>query len=88
MRWILICAVLLLAGCVGRGPLPDAGSESAKLYKEKCGRCHGVRHPVRYSADRWKRVVEHMSDWQMMHLSAEDKDKIVHYLQRHAKSVD
>ena len=74
-----------LAGCTGRPPLPESGSAEARLYKEKCGRCHKPHKPRLYGPGRWAYVVDHMADKQMIRLEPAEHDAILEYLRRHAR---
>jgi hypothetical protein len=52
-------AVIFLAACQPR-PLPEAGSDAARTYVERCGQCHPVYDPHSMTGAMWQTQVELM----------------------------
>lgn len=54
---VLLAAFMILAGLYGCSgmptPIPDGGSAEAGLYRARCGSCHSVAHPKRFTKDQW-----------------------------------
>jgi hypothetical protein len=81
--------MVLLAGLVACSrPLPEAGSPSAELYRKRCGTtCHRPVAPAVMKFPAWRMVLPRME--QRMRaagnpLTADERDTIVGYLQRHS----
>jgi cytochrome c5 len=88
-RLILIMA-MTIGGCASSPtPLPDAQSDAARLYSEKCGVCHSVPHPRRNNMAQWRHLLDimklRMQEKGMQTLSANDEQVILDYLERHAR---
>jgi len=88
----MLVALLLLsvfpAGC-SRTPLPEEGSESARLYTEKCGGCHAPYNPQLMTAQMWETMVSRMEITMKRRgrpLAESDRAEILAYLSRNAGS--
>jgi hypothetical protein len=83
----LACLVATLA-CSCRAPLPEAESPDAKLYEARCGTCHYPHLPRALTPAMWKVQVERMDqkfrEARMQVPSAQEKERILAYLTRHA----
>jgi hypothetical protein len=81
-----LAVALLAASC--RNSLPDQESAEAKLYASRCGTCHAPHLPRGLTAAMWKVQVDRMDqkfrDARMKPPTAEEKEKILAYLTRHA----
>jgi hypothetical protein len=81
-----LVAALLAASC--RTPLPEEESAEAKLYATRCGTCHAPHLPRALTPAMWKVQVDRMDqkyrDARMKPPTAEEKEKILAYLTRHA----
>ncbi|MBF6571034.1 MAG: hypothetical protein IVW54_19390 [Candidatus Binataceae bacterium] len=91
-RSILKCASLLaifaalVAGCQRR-PLPEASSQAARFYVQRCGVCHAAYDPRAMTAAMWDAQVTAMEPRmaaQGTPLSADDRKTILEYLTRNA----
>jgi hypothetical protein len=56
--FLAACLGLTGAGCASHGPsLPDAQSDGARVYVERCGTCHATPHPRRHDFAGWRHLV-------------------------------
>ncbi len=80
-------AVAAIAACASTqhaGPAtPGATGES--LYREHCGACHRLRDPSEQTRERWAWAVDHYGP--RAHLSPEERQLVLAYLQAHAKDA-
>ena len=73
------------------GPLvyPEADSENAKLYIERCGECHKAPLPAIHKAQDWPAVVDRMQRRMMRGsvkiLTEQEYGTVLEYLQKHAE---
>lgn len=85
-RVVLVLLIVLPAGC-SRAPLPEEGSESARLYKEQCGGCHAPYNPQLMTAQMWETMVSRMEITMKRRgrpLAESDRAEILAYLSRNA----
>jgi hypothetical protein len=87
---LLIASILLIAGCaVGRPtPIPDASSQAAGLYIEKCGPCHSVPHPKRHTFAEWEQIIVVMKkrmESKGMSFTPEERKIVLDYLKEHSR---
>ena len=80
-------AVIFLAACQPR-PLPEAGSDAARTYVERCGQCHPVYDPHSMTGAMWQTQVELMDtkirQAGMEPLTGDQRHTILDYLTRNA----
>jgi hypothetical protein len=80
-------AVIFLPACQGR-PLPEAGSDAARTYLERCGKCHRAYDPRSMTGTMWQTQVGLMDtkirQAGMEPLSADQRQIILDYLTRNA----
>jgi hypothetical protein len=83
-------ATILLAtaafGCTPE-PLPEAGTEAAALYTERCGSCHRLYRPGALTSKMWEAMVTRMEiemSRRGIALRVEDRETILDYLRRNA----
>jgi hypothetical protein len=83
----LACLLAALASSCST-PLPEAESADAKLYASRCGTCHYPHLPRALTPAMWKVQVERMDqkfrDARMQVPTAQEKERILAYLTRHA----
>lgn len=82
---LALAAGLASAGC--SRPLPEAESPAAKLYAERCNRCHRVYQPGLMTEKMWETMVKRMETDMARNgdpLSSRDKAVILDYLKRNA----
>jgi len=89
-RRLILIITMILGGCASSPtPLPDAQSEAAQLYSEKCGACHSVPHPGRNNMDQWRHLLGimklRMQEKGMQTLGANDEQMILDFLERYAR---
>jgi hypothetical protein len=74
-----------------QGPLPEAGSPDAVLFKHRCHDCHVPPSPHDHTADAWPAIVQRMQSHRVTNgltpLSGEELRRIRAYLQRNAKDA-
>jgi len=79
--------MLVLAACQSR-PLPEAESAPARLYVERCSRCHVPYNPRSMTRAMWATQVDlmqgKMRDASIKPLTADEQRIIVDYLTRNA----
>jgi len=85
-------AALALAACaMAPTPLPEAASDDARVYADRCGVCHSVPHPGRHTVAEWDRMLDlmdaRMAQRAMPPLAGPDRDRIRAYLARHARGA-
>ncbi len=84
---VSVVVVLVASGCEPR-PLPEEGSVSAELYRQRCGgTCHILYYPTVMTAGMWTAMVERMEIEMYRRgvpLGAADKDEILAYLHRNS----
>jgi hypothetical protein len=75
------CAILLLAlgaACASGASRPM--SEEERTYRAKCASCHKVYEPAAYTAQGWVEVIDKMEAEKKVHLSPEDRARILLFL--------
>ena len=79
--------VIVLAACHAR-PLPEADSDAARTYVQRCGQCHRAYDPRAMTGAMWQTQVELMDtkirQAGMAPLTANQRDIILDYLTRNA----
>src|SRR5262249_38663089 len=84
---VTAAAMILLTACHAR-PLPEAGSDGARTYVERCGQCHRAYDPRSMTEAMWQTQVELMDtkirQAGMTPLSADQRHIILDYLTRNA----
>jgi hypothetical protein len=81
--------VLLLIGALAAcsSPLPDEGSASAELYRNRCGSCHRIYQPRALKFPLWEPIVARMETY-LRHsrqpLAEAERETILAYLRQHA----
>lgn len=84
--WLLLVLAIVAAGC--EHPLPQANSYPAKLYANRCGRCHTPYQPHSLAPGMWKAQVammqQRMQRAGVEPLTPEQKKIILGYLKRNA----
>ena len=78
---------IFLAACHPR-PLPEADSDAARTYVERCGQCHRAYDPRAMTGAMWQTQVELMDtkirQAGMEPLTADQRNIILDYLTRNA----
>lgn len=70
-------------------PSSTANASAAKIeaghqvYNAKCGRCHGLKDPANYTAERWVPIMQSMAP--KARLSEEETAQVTAYVQANAK---
>jgi cytochrome c5 len=68
--------------------VPGATSAAASLFAQTCSRCHALPSPQMHTASQWPAVVDrmrqHMKDFHLNVISAENAGIITEYLQKNA----
>jgi cytochrome c5 len=87
-RAVFVACLMTALACSCRTPLPEAESAGAKLYEARCGTCHYPHLPRALTPAMWKVQVERMDqkfrDARMQPPTAQEKERILAYLTRHA----
>jgi hypothetical protein len=85
---VTAAAVVCLAACHARRPLPEAHSGAARTYVERCGQCHRAYDPRSMTGAMWQTQVELMDtkihEAGMEPLTADQRRTILDYLTRNA----
>jgi mono/diheme cytochrome c family protein len=87
MNRVAAATAFLLAAC-GTGSsvvLPDGADPAAQVYREHCGSCHRLRIPSEQTRDRWAWAVDRFGG--RAHLSPDEKQMVLAYLQAHASDA-
>lgn len=87
IRLSRVFAFALLAGC--SSTLPEEGSTTAELYRERCGACHRLYSPSITTFETWKMLVGRMDVYLARAgkpLTGEERRVVLDYLKRHAAS--
>ncbi len=53
------------------------------VFEAKCGRCHGLKEPQTYTAERWVKIVDWMAP--KANLNATEKTNVLAYVNFYAK---
>jgi len=81
--------VLGTLGC--NASLPEPESPAAQLYRQRCSACHRVYAPSLLTAEMWNVVVARMEQEIRRSgrppLSADERQRILDYLQKHSSSA-
>lgn len=84
---VTAAAVIFLAACRARS-LPEADSDAARTYVQRCGQCHRAYDPRAMTGAMWQTQVELMDtkirQAGMEPLTADQRDIILEYLTRNA----
>jgi len=92
--WIALCLCLSLVACDDSTPsakasYPDENNPSFVMFVNKCSACHRPPLPDSHTAHEWESVLVRMQRHQdqqgLAHMSADDKNQILGYLQAHAQ---
>jgi hypothetical protein len=84
---LLAIFAAIAAGCQ-RQPLPEAGTQAARFYVQRCGVCHAAYDPRAMTAAMWDAQVTAMEPRMAAAgkpLSANDRKTILEYLTRNAE---
>ena len=81
--------VVLLIGALAAcsSPLPEEGSASAELYRNRCGSCHRLYQPRALKFPLWEPIVERMEAYlkrSTQPLTQAERETILAYLRQHA----
>ncbi|GAB4093849.1 c-type cytochrome [Flaviaesturariibacter terrae] len=78
------------SGSSTSGTTPASSSTAAakveaghQVYTAKCGRCHGLKEPSNYTAERWVPILASMAP--KARLSEEETAQVAAYVQANAK---
>ena len=81
-------AVISLAACQAARPLPEAGSDAARTYVERCGKCHRAYDPRSMTGAMWQTQLGLMDtkirQAGMEPLTVDQRQIILDYLTRNA----
>lgn len=93
-------AIFAAAGLIACGPqvslppvqpMPDVDSPIAKLYVDRCGRCHGAPNPGVHIAKEWPPVLHRMQNRMAQKgvkpLSTDEFATLLEYLQKYARGA-
>lgn len=95
--YALFLMAWFVSGCDSELPkqphvYPDSGSPQAKLYLEKCGRCHAAPLPTAHTARVWPSVLDRMQVRMKAKsttpLTREEMSIILGYLQQNAAKLE
>ncbi|HVA84006.1 MAG TPA: hypothetical protein VNF28_03830 [Candidatus Binataceae bacterium] len=79
--------MVLLASCQS-AKLPDEGSDAARLYLNRCGKCHQAYNPSQMTAAMWAVQVdlmqERMKQTGLAPLTPAERKTILEYLSSNA----
>ena len=85
---VLIAAAVIFLGACHARPLPEAGSDAARTYVERCGQCHRAYDPRSLTGAMWETQVELMDtkirQAGMEPLTTDQRHTILDYLTRNA----
>ncbi|MGH7897549.1 MAG: cytochrome C [Candidatus Binatia bacterium] len=85
-RRLVLLAASILAAC--SQPLPEDGSATAELYRQRCGNCHHAVAPATMKFPMWEMVLprmdKHMARARQQPLTVTERETIVAYLRRHS----
>lgn len=85
-----IAGYLIFHGKNPSAPLLTDPSPAAVLYRERCGQCHLLPHPLQQTREEWVEVVDRMQDQmrrqQKNPLTDSEKRSILEYLQQKART--
>ncbi len=89
-KTVILLLLIASAGCAGRPtPIPEPTSPEAQLFAGKCGICHSVPHPKRYTYAQWEHMIKvmekQMEHKKMVPLTEEEKNTILGYLRKHSR---
>lgn len=62
---------------------PPAVGAGKELFLAKCGRCHALKQPENYTAERWTGIMEKMAP--KARLTDDEKKNVVAYVHYYAK---
>ncbi|MBC8286614.1 MAG: cytochrome c [Nitrospinae bacterium] len=68
--------------------MPEPESPGARLYQERCTRCHGLPSPKRHTSEQWGHLLVMMEDFMLeknIDFPVQEKEMIRDYLYRNAK---
>jgi len=85
---MLIMLSLLMSSPSWAMDLPEAGSQAAELYAERCSVCHALPHPKRLDWSRWRhilRVMKRRTEERGVQIPVEEWRAIAAYLRRNAR---
>jgi hypothetical protein len=87
---MLIVGIIFITSCAaGRPtPIPDMGSQAARLYVQKCGPCHSVPHPKRHTFPEWEHIIMVMKERMEskgMSFTPEERKVVLSYLKEHSR---
>ena len=84
---VTAAVVIVLGACHARA-LPEAGSDAARTYVERCGQCHRAYDPRSMTGAMWQTQVELMDtkirQAGIAPLTADQRRTILDYLTRNA----
>ena len=87
----LLVFVLALGTLSCNASLPEPESPEAQLYRKRCSACHRVYAPSILTAEMWKVIVARMEQEIRRSgrppLSADERQMILDYLQKHSSSA-
>jgi len=70
-------------------PIPDGGSAEAELYRARCGSCHSLAHPRRFTARQWESWLVQMERIMLERgapaMTEEERQTIQSYLKDNAR---
>lgn len=84
----VILISLFLIACAGTQTIPDPESPGARLYKERCTKCHGLPGPQRHTPEQWNHLLGMMDGFMEqkgIEFPAEERKLIQDYLHRNAR---
>ncbi|VAV82592.1 hypothetical protein MNBD_DELTA01-107 [hydrothermal vent metagenome] len=90
---VLLLTIILFVGGYGctalPTPIPDNGSKAAGFYRARCGSCHSLPHPRRFTARQWEswlpRMERIMLERGASPMGEEEKRAIEKYLKDNAR---
>jgi hypothetical protein len=84
----VILVSLFFIACAGTQTIPEPESPGAKLYKEKCTKCHGLPGVTRHTPHQWDYLLVMMEGFMQekgISFPEQEKQLIQDYLHRHAR---
>ncbi len=85
---VIILMSLLLIACAGTQTIPEPESPGARLFKERCTKCHGLPGPKRHTPEQWEGFLVMMEKFMLekgIKFLPHEKKLIQGYLYRNAR---
>jgi cytochrome c len=84
----VILVALFLMACAGTQTIPEPDSPGARLFKERCTKCHGLPGPKRHTPEQWDHLLVMMDGFKQekgMQFPAQERKLLQDYLHRNGR---